>query len=97
MTTRRTVWLLLSIAFFAAAIAAWVEMQMLKAFATDFANGIHNELRKSFILGLFLKQPPPPMDPHIADEWFWIAVGCFVCGVISFWRLLRKAKQEQRV
>jgi len=88
MITRKFPNVFLPFAFFAAAIAAWVQMQ--KAIATNIATGLGNLLRLLFF------QPPLPTHSHSAEAWLWIAVGCFACGVVSVWRLLRKAKHEQR-
>ena len=88
MITRKFLTVFVPVALFAAAFAAWVQMQ--RAIATNIATGIGNLLRQ------LLFQPPLPTHSHIAEAWLWIAVGCFACGVVSVWRPLRKAKHEQR-
>jgi hypothetical protein len=79
MTTPRFLHIVLPVAFFAAAIAAWVQMQ--DTIATNIATGIGNQLRQLFF------QPPLPSHSHIAYAWFWTSAAFFVCGVISVWRL----------
>jgi len=88
MITRKFLTVFVPVAFFAAAIAAWVQMP--KAIATNIVTGIGSLLRQ------LLFQPPLPTHSHIVGAWLWIAVGCFACGVVSVWRLLRKSKREQR-
>jgi hypothetical protein len=88
MITRKSLNVFLPVALFAAAIAAWVQMQ--KAIAANIVTGLGNLLRQLFF------QPPLPTHSHMVELWLWISVGWFACGVVSVWRLLRKAKHEQR-
>jgi hypothetical protein len=88
MTSYRFVHIALPVAFFAAAIGAWLQMQ--DAIATNIATGLGNQLRQ------LLFQAPLPSHPHIADAWFWTSAGCFVYGVILLCRLFRSDKTRVR-
>jgi hypothetical protein len=75
------------VAFFAVAIAAWVQMQ--NAIAVNIAAGLDNQLRQLFF------QPPLPTRPDMAEVWLWTSGACFLCGVIAAWRLLRTSQRKR--
>jgi hypothetical protein len=80
--------IVLPVAFFAAAVAAWVQMQ--NAVAVNIVTGVDNQLRHLFF------RPLLPTHAYVADVWLWTSVACILCGVIAVGRLLRAAKLDLR-